>query len=331
MQRYTRSLRSVLLLICAALAAASNPGQPRACVNDGSEEGGAPRRSHPGGHSPAGYIQPDNLRTLLHPPLFDKARALQQVKDYEAQGLATLPMVDRQRYGIALIELGEFERARDHWIKLEAEHPGQYATAANLGTAYELTGDNANALKWIDEGIVRNPDSHSGTEWLHSRILAAKLALQSDPAWLEHNRVLGLDFGDEPRPSGSHGWGSGNSGRALAPTELADALTYQLGERTKFIRTPEPVVAQLLGDLGDVLLAGNAPEAALVAYERAKEYGAQSEVLASRMNYASAQLRRRQFAGVSEWLPYAGLAAALLALVGFLAVRQRRAASISAG
>ena len=39
----------------------------------------------------------------------------------------------------------------------EKQHPGIYFTAANLGTAYELSGDDENALKWILEGIKRNP------------------------------------------------------------------------------------------------------------------------------------------------------------------------------
>jgi hypothetical protein len=52
--------------------------------------------------------------------------------------------------------------------------------AANLGTALELLGNKEEALHWIREGIRRNPQSHEGTEWLHAKILEAKIAAQKD-------------------------------------------------------------------------------------------------------------------------------------------------------
>jgi len=45
----------------------------------------------------------------------------------------------------------------------------------DLGTAYELAGKNEPALRWIREGLRRNPNSHKGTEWLHVKILEAKI------------------------------------------------------------------------------------------------------------------------------------------------------------
>jgi hypothetical protein len=65
--------------------------------------------------------------------------------------------------------------------QIEEEKPGLYVTAANLGTAYELSGDDEKALEWIRKGIERNPNAHERSEWLHVRILEAKLTLKKDP------------------------------------------------------------------------------------------------------------------------------------------------------
>ena len=62
------------------------------------------------------------------------------------------------------------------FLALERRYPGHHETAANLGTALELAGHDAPALQWIRIGIRRNADEHYGSEWLHVRILEAKIA-----------------------------------------------------------------------------------------------------------------------------------------------------------
>lgn len=149
--------------------------------------------------------------------------------------------------GVCLAHLRRSREALAIFQKMEKEAPGPYATAANLGTCYELCGQDENALHWIRIGIQRNPKSHEGTEWLHVKILEAKLALAKDPDWLKSHSVLGLDFGSDLRPK--------------FPPELASrasrdrvrkALRYQLEERMPLVAPPDPVVGDLLFDLGNL-------------------------------------------------------------------------------
>src|SRR6185437_11772073 len=92
---------------------------------------------------------------------------------------------DRSDYSIALMYLGRSKEAVELLQALENERPGEYFIAANLGTAYELTGNNEEAARWIAEGIRRNPESHEGTEWLHLKILEAKIAQEKDPDYFK--------------------------------------------------------------------------------------------------------------------------------------------------
>jgi hypothetical protein len=111
---------------------------------------------------------------------------------------------------------------------------------------------------------------------------------------------------------------------------LRRALTYQLKERLQFIREPEPIVAQLLVDLGDACLLSNTPGAAGVAYARAVDYGAASSVLASRIRVAENGAAVPP--GIAGWLlrywQVPGLAIVGL-LAGFLVMRHR--ARLAAG
>jgi len=93
---------------------------------------------------------------------------------------------------VALLHTGETQEAIRLLQEVETEHPGAYQTAANLGTAYELAGDNANGLKWIEEGVKRNPDSHGGSEWIHVAILKAKIN-NTNPKWLQEHSILGFE------------------------------------------------------------------------------------------------------------------------------------------
>jgi tetratricopeptide (TPR) repeat protein len=108
---------------------------------------------------------------------------------------------NRADYASIGIYLGEVPQAIEQLEALEKEKPGESIIASNLGTAYELNGNVEKALEWIKEGIHRNPTDHKGTEWLHVKILEAKLALAHDGNWLKTHSVLELDFGADAKPS----------------------------------------------------------------------------------------------------------------------------------
>ena len=70
---------------------------------------------------------------------------------------------DRSNYAVALMYLGRSQEAVQLLESLEKESPGEFYVAGNLGTAYELSGNNESALKWIQEEIKRNPEAHEAT------------------------------------------------------------------------------------------------------------------------------------------------------------------------
>jgi hypothetical protein len=132
--------------------------------------------------------------------------------------------------------------------EIEAEKPGLYRTASNLGTALELAGDDRKALEWIRRGIELDAEAHGGTEWLHARILEAKLALAGDPQWLETHAILGTREGGEVHLSAT-----GNRGEPLSMDQVKTALIYQLHERLQFVPPPDAIVADLLLTLAQLV------------------------------------------------------------------------------
>jgi tetratricopeptide (TPR) repeat protein len=149
------------------------------------------------------------------------------IRTFEADPGKFTSQEARNDYGAALVFGGRYAEATKVFLQIESDFPGQYATASNLGTAYELTGDIENAAVWIRKGIERNPESHAGTEWLHLAILAAKQKLKADPQWLADHSVL-----------------EGQMGRPSA--DLERALEYQLNERLYFVRNNDPVMCDLM-------------------------------------------------------------------------------------
>lgn len=177
-------------------------------------------------------------------------------------------------YAVILINLGELEPAIGMLHSIEKSTPGEYVTAANLGTAYELAGDLDKAQFWISEAIKRNPSSHDGTEWLHIRILEAKRALARDPNWLKTHSVLGIDFGDRPIPKQPTPLPPGNLGAKLKVENVRHALWYQLDERYAFVKAPDPLVGSLLFDWGNIFFRTETLESAIALYEEAIRFGA---------------------------------------------------------
>ncbi|HEV7892875.1 MAG TPA: tetratricopeptide repeat protein [Pyrinomonadaceae bacterium] len=244
--------------------------------------------------------------------------------------LTTDPYVDsRNDLAVTLVHLGRVKEAVALLEELEDKRPGFYFTAANLGTAYELSGENEKALKWIKECIKRNKDSHYGTEWLHVKILEAKLGLESDPDWLKKNSVTGADFRGEGDPQQPKRLARDHTGRQKSLAEIEAALVYQLHERLEFVKPPDPVVADLLYDLSNVLALTRTSEHAEAIHELSLSYNPVQEVMVS-IRQADKSVTQKSAPRPPDlsrvYLLYAALfVAALLTVTGFyLLIRRRR-------
>ena len=201
-------------------------------------------------------------------------------------GLETAEFKQQSDYAVALIYLGEYQEAIEILKGVEEEQPGEYLVAANLGTAYELAGDVAEALKWITIGYERNQESHHGSEWVHVKILEAKVKMAEDPDWLKSNTVLGIDFGSAEKPYASEHVIVDELGISHELVDVADAVKSQLFERLKFVTAPDPIVADLLFDLANLIALNSVVERAIPIYKLAGEFGVENEsLLAQRIDY----------------------------------------------
>ncbi|HEV7402390.1 MAG TPA: tetratricopeptide repeat protein [Chthoniobacteraceae bacterium] len=224
--------RSLLAVLCFA-ACHTTPAW--ACMNDYNPNSAALVRSHAlmtqlGEHheTEAWPVRRDRLRKLL------AAGGDYTVKNDLA---TTLAHTGEATESVRLLE------------EIEVEKPGLYRTASNLGTAYELAGDDQKALEWIRRGIERDPTSHGGTEWLHVRILEAKLALAADVQWLGSHSVLGV----REEAGAVELSVTGNRGEPLSADQVKAALLYQLHERLQFVAPPDAIVGDLLLVLGQLV------------------------------------------------------------------------------
>jgi hypothetical protein len=127
---------------------------------------------------------------------------------------------------------------------LEQRQPGNAIVAANLGSALELTGELPEALQWLRESVRRDPREHEGTEWVHVKILEARIALKSDPNWLRKNSVVGWREGQRfPLDERS---------RPRTAKDIMRAINYQLRERTQFVSAPDAIIGDLYLTVGDI-------------------------------------------------------------------------------
>lgn len=158
-------------------------------------------------------------------------------------------------YAVGLMRLGHYQDALIILEYVNSKFPNQYNVVANLGTAYELNGQLENALHWIKKGIELNPQSHNGSEWIHVKILEAKIALQKDSNFLKDYTVLEL------------------SGEQLKDEAVFHQLWTQLYERFPFSPSEEnPIMADLFITLGDLSAQTLSTEYAQTYYLLAQNY-----------------------------------------------------------
>lgn len=183
--------------------------------------------------------------------------------------------------GLLLILLKRYDEAVKLYLEIERLRPNRYSTASNIGTAYELLGQNEKALEWIKRAVEINPKSHKNSEWIHVNILKAKLKGQE---FYTTNFLLNTDFGLGTNPT-----------TKLINDELqklSDALYYQLNERVSFVEPRDKIVAQLLFDLGNIAFLQNNFFDAMADYEQAKKYGFTGQLIEQRIKEAEIRTKK---------------------------------------
>jgi tetratricopeptide (TPR) repeat protein len=174
---------------------------------------------------------------------------------------------DPQDAAVTAILRGDHAKGIAMLKELETTKPGDYNTAANLGTAFELSGDNEKALNWIKEGIRRNPRSHQGTEWLHALILEAKLTTGTGNALPETNRLVPLPEKVEKDTVLTI------QGAEHKAADVFTALAYQLEERMTFVKPKDRWVSECLYSLAILQAHFYSIQDALRILALAEQYG----------------------------------------------------------
>ncbi len=214
-------------------------------------------------------------------------------KLHEADSIYQLTgkLEDYSDLGSMLVYAGQYLKAKQIFQDIEQKTPGLYQTAANLGTTYELLGQNDSALYWIKRAVEINPNSHRGSEWIHVKILEAKVKANGDEKYLWTHNILSLNFGDDKIPVNKDN---------IDLNDLPDQLYDQLNERMSFIKPKDPIVAQLLFDLGNVCALTRDATSGLQIYQSAKEYGYTSDLFDKRLSYFESLQLKADFRNNTE-------------------------------
>lgn len=174
--------------------------------------------------------------------------------------------------GVVLILQKKYNEAIKLYNQIEKTHPNRYSTASNLGTIYELTGDNINALKWIEKSIKLNFNSHKASEWIHLNILKAKV----NGLNFSSQNIINTDFSFESFPKTD-----------LTKNNLSSLrfeIYFQLNERMSFIKEKDKSIAVLLFDLANIdYLLGNKSSQYKELYNMAIDYGFDKKFVEDRL------------------------------------------------
>lgn len=177
------------------------------------------------------------------------------------KGLKNLDYKELSDYAVLQMKIDDKEQGLSILEKLYAEHPDEYNIIANLGTAYEIMGQDQKALDLLKKAVAINPISHYGSEWIHINILEQKLGAK------QYDKIINLGVKDFstwiidksyifPRPADS----------------LKIQIAYQLHERIGFIKAPDSVISHLILDFADIIAKTDVRDSATIFYNYAIHY-----------------------------------------------------------
>lgn len=173
---------------------------------------------------------------------------------------------DSSDFAVYQIKQGFVGRGLRILVKLSHDYPREYAIAANLGTAYELSGLNDSALKWITYSLMLNPNAHEGTEWVHTDILKAKIAMAKSPNWLATRHVLAINrnyFGKSI---------IGNKTESVQLRDVLKAIYIQLNERLPFTAPGDLIMGDICADAAQII-EKTSIEVGMAWWKLADEFG----------------------------------------------------------
>ncbi len=216
----------LLAIVGAGALGLLRPGSAAACINIDNETLDALYLQVDGGGLLATVLRAMKADPLQHPAMKKTRDAKQSDAEWASDEAARK------------IVKGQFQEAVADLTAIEKDHK-LYQVAANLGTAYELLGNPEEALKWINEGIRRNPDSHMKAEWLLAKILEAQIHLKRDPAWLDNHTIARMDL-SAPAFQTSQG--------SKSRSEMLESYRSQIAVRSLFIKPENRIMGKLLAE-----------------------------------------------------------------------------------
>ena len=193
---------------------------------------------------------------------------------------------DLNDYGVLLIYAHQYDQAIQIFKQIEKSHPNLAKTAANLGTAYELAGQSEKAKYWIEQGMQRDPNLHQGSEWIHVKILDAKIQQQKDSTWIQHHDVLGLDFGQAAEPKAKVKTVQFQKQHYDLDKILLHSQT-QMDQRLRFVKR-DPISAQIIFNMANIeMLNYNLTDDTVeLLYRRAQDIGYHNpKLIEARLDY----------------------------------------------
>lgn len=170
-------------------------------------------------------------------------------------------------YSVWLIKAGKVKEAKKVLDTLIVNYPDNYSINANYGTLMELLGENKKALLYTQKAIAIDRTSHDGSEWIHVKILEAKIKNETDASWFKQTNLLGYNFGTGTIPDTSI------IKNVLRERAVLKQILYQLHERTYFIQPKDEIVADLFYTAACIFQCTYGNEYAMDLYIMSMDYG----------------------------------------------------------
>lgn len=190
---------------------------------------------------------------------FNKETIKAQLRRAKAKPDAQTNFKTQSNIALYHMKLGHVDSALNILEALNIKYPKEYIIIANLGTAYELDGQLKKALEFIKKGYEINPASHLGSEWIHIKILEAKIKEKQSPGWLRKHPIIEIDDLFKETAARPHIFRDNH-------------LEFQIRTRVAFTPAPNKVMANLLETLAKYNEKHGSYENAIIAYIHVLEF-----------------------------------------------------------
>lgn len=203
---------------------------------------------------------------------FNKDFSLAYINSFDLKQIEIYEYKTQSDVAVHLARLGRIKESLNILRNIYYRHPEEFIILSNLTFLYELNGKIDSALFINEKSLDRFSKTYKGSNWVHMKILQAKLKMQMDSNWIYNHKVLNLQLKHAKKITKRTGDNTDVDEQFRENNSVISSIIYHIKERIPYTPAPDLLLSSVIAESAELMAQEFSMEHAVYLYYLALEY-----------------------------------------------------------